>query len=92
MKPANRFRQSFVASSTTSLLRTSSAFSRNGGSVSVTITRSKIRPEVDEFFAVMTPKDFSGVGQWYEDFSPTTDEGVRELLEKASQLPTASRS
>ena len=51
-------------------------------------TADEMKPEVDEFFAVMTPANFAGVGQWYEDFSQTTDEEVRELLEKASQLPT----
>ena len=44
-------------------------------------------PDVDELVAVMTPADFAGVGQWYEDFSQTTDGEVRELLDKASQLP-----
>jgi len=42
---------------------------------------------VDELVAVMTPADFAGVGQWYEDFSQTTDEEVRDLLERASQYP-----
>ena len=51
-------------------------------------TAEEMQPEVDEFVAVMTPADFSGVGQWYEDFSQTTDEEVRALLEKAGQLPT----
>lgn len=50
-------------------------------------TVREMRPDVDEFVAVMTPADFAGVGQWYEDFSQTTDEEVRELLERASQLP-----
>jgi predicted phosphoribosyltransferase len=45
-----------------------------------------MRPDVDEFVAVMTPADFAGVGQWYEDFSQITDEEVRGLLERASQL------
>lgn len=46
-----------------------------------------MRPQVDELVAVMTPADFFGVGQWYGDFSQTTDEEVRALLEKASRLP-----
>ena len=44
-------------------------------------------PDVDELVTVMTPADFSGVGQWYEDFSQTTDDEVRELLERAARLP-----
>ena len=50
-------------------------------------TARKMRPGVDELVAVMTPADFAGVGQWYEDFSQTTDEEVRHLLAKASRLP-----
>jgi len=49
-----------------------------------------MRPDVDEFIAVMTPADFVGVGQWYEDFSQTSDEEVHELLERASRLSTVS--
>ena len=51
-------------------------------------TAREMRPDVDEFVAVMTPADFSGVGQWYEDFSQTTDEEVRALLDQADQLPS----
>ena len=50
-------------------------------------TVREMGPDVDELVAVMTPADFAGVGQWYEDFSQTTDGEVRELLERASQLP-----
>ncbi|HXG48308.1 MAG TPA: phosphoribosyltransferase [Methylomirabilota bacterium] len=42
-----------------------------------------MQPEVGELVAVMTPADFVAVGQWYEDFSQTTDEEVRELLRAA---------
>jgi predicted phosphoribosyltransferase len=31
----------------------------------------------------MTPQPFNAVGLWYEDFSQTTDEEVRALLERA---------
>ena len=50
-------------------------------------TMREMRPDVDEFVAVMTPADFMGVGQWYEDLSQTTDEEVSELLASASQFP-----
>jgi putative phosphoribosyl transferase len=33
-----------------------------------------------------TPQPFLGVGAWYEDFSQTTDEEVRTLLEQAASL------
>jgi len=48
-------------------------------------TAEEMRREVDEFVAVMTPRDFAGVGLWYEDFSQTTDQEVRELLKKGSR-------
>jgi predicted phosphoribosyltransferase len=50
-------------------------------------TAREMQRDVEELIAVMTPADFSGVGQWYEDFSQTTDEQVRDLLESASRLP-----
>jgi putative phosphoribosyl transferase len=37
--------------------------------------------EMDEIVCAMTPEPFMGVGWWYEDFSQTTDEGVRLFLE-----------
>ena len=46
-------------------------------------TYAQLRPEVDELVALMTPKLFYGVGQWYEDFSQTNDAEVTELLERA---------
>lgn len=39
-----------------------------------------ITPLVSRFIALMQPEDFAGVGQWYEDFSQTSDEEVRRLL------------
>lgn len=36
--------------------------------------------EVDEMVCLSTPPGFDAVGRWYEDFSQTTDEEVRELL------------
>jgi predicted phosphoribosyltransferase len=40
---------------------------------------------VDELVAVITPVDFHGVGQWYEDFTQTTDDEVRGLLANAGK-------
>lgn len=36
--------------------------------------------DADEVFVLQTPAWFNAVGQWYEDFSPTTDDEVRALL------------
>ncbi|HEX2384954.1 MAG TPA: phosphoribosyltransferase, partial [Candidatus Binatia bacterium] len=37
-----------------------------------------------------TPDPFYAVGLWYEDFSQTTDEEVRELLARAENKRTAA--
>ena len=37
----------------------------------------------DEVVCAATPEPFSAVGQWYDDFSQTTDEEVRQLLDAA---------
>jgi putative phosphoribosyl transferase len=42
--------------------------------------------EVDEMICAFMPEFFHGVGQFYEDFSQTTDEEVRELLKTFSDL------
>lgn len=52
-------------------------------------TAERLNAEVDEFIAVRTPTPFYGVGQWYDDFSQTSDEEVRELLERAYQTRRA---
>jgi predicted phosphoribosyltransferase len=39
----------------------------------------------------MTPELFSGVGEWYQDFSQTSDTEVTNLLERARSF-TASPS
>ena len=46
-------------------------------------TCAAFESEVDEIVCAMTPEPFYGVGRWYEDFSQTTDEEVRALLEEA---------
>ena len=52
-------------------------------------TAQEMRAEADECVAAMTPTEFYGVGQWYEDFSQTTDEEVRDLLAVAGKLAAA---
>jgi predicted phosphoribosyltransferase len=46
----------------------------------------EILTEADEVICAMTPAPFYGVGQWYEDFAQTSDEEVRDLLEKAGTV------
>ena len=43
-------------------------------------TCRELEREVDEMVCAFRPASFHGVGQFYEDFSQTTDEEVRELL------------
>lgn len=43
----------------------------------------ELRPEVDEIVALMTPEKFYGVGEWYQDFSQTSDTQVTDLLRQA---------
>jgi erythromycin esterase-like protein/predicted phosphoribosyltransferase len=46
-------------------------------------TCEELRSEVDEVVCAITPEPFLAVGHWYEDFSQTTDEEVRDLLAQA---------
>ena len=38
---------------------------------------------VDRVICLSTPEPLYGIGRWYDDFSQTTDDQVRELLERA---------
>ncbi len=46
-------------------------------------TCAEFEGAVDEIVCAITPEPFLAVGQWYLDFAPTSDEEVRELLERA---------
>jgi putative phosphoribosyl transferase len=52
--------------------------------VSSVETCDEFRAEVDDIVCAVTPQPFHGVGMWYEDFSQTTDDEVRELLARAA--------
>jgi predicted phosphoribosyltransferase len=47
----------------------------------------RLRDRADRVLCLRTPKPLRAVGLWYEDFSQTTDEEVRELLALASPDP-----
>jgi predicted phosphoribosyltransferase len=49
----------------------------------------EFRHQVDELLCAVTPYPFQAVGVWYEDFSQTSDEEVRELLERAAHQYSA---
>ena len=44
-----------------------------------------LQAEADEVVCGITPEPFHAVGLWYEDFSQTTDEEVRDLLARARE-------
>lgn len=56
-----------------------------------------LRAEADEVICLITPQPLYAVGAWYEDFSQTSDEEVRVLLERArrpvpdDRVPSAVR-
>jgi predicted phosphoribosyltransferase len=45
----------------------------------------KLESVADLVICAATPRPFITVGQWYEDFDPTTDEEVREALERGQR-------
>lgn len=55
-------------------------------------TCGELGQEADEAICLSTPPFFQAVGQYYEDFSQTSDDDVRDLLTRAAQeMPQANR-
>jgi predicted phosphoribosyltransferase len=50
-------------------------------------TCEELQDEVEEVVCLLTPEPFHAVGLWYEDFSQTTDEEIRELLDRNAKHP-----
>ncbi|MBV9619312.1 MAG: phosphoribosyltransferase [Verrucomicrobia bacterium] len=50
-------------------------------------TRREFKDEADEVVCASAPEFFQAVGQYYEDFSQTSDEEVRQLLASAATPP-----
>lgn len=48
-------------------------------------TCAEFQGEADGAVCALTPEPFYAVGLWYQNFSQTTDEEVRELLERAAE-------
>jgi len=44
-----------------------------------------LKGEADEVVCAATPEPFHAVGVWYQDFSQTSDEEVRELLARSAE-------
>ena len=48
-------------------------------------TCDALKAEVDEIICAVTPEPFYAVGFWYENFTQTSDEEVRELLARSME-------
>ena len=46
----------------------------------------ELQEEADQTVCLYTPLDFFAVGQWYKQFSQTSDEEVRALLDRANDV------
>ncbi len=53
--------------------------------VAASDTCRELQPEVDEMICLYTPDPFYAVGLWFEDFSQTSDDEVKILLEEAER-------
>ena len=47
-------------------------------------TCAELANDADDVVCLRTPDPFVAVGLWYRDFTPTTDDDVRQLLEQAT--------
>jgi putative phosphoribosyl transferase len=59
-----------------------------GAPVAAEETCRSLAREADEVVCVSTPESFQAVSMWYHEFSQTTDEEVRLLLESSAHVPT----
>jgi predicted phosphoribosyltransferase len=54
-------------------------------------TAREMRRIADDVVCVATPEPFDSVGRFYEEFDQTTDEEVRELLQRSTPLPVREK-
>lgn len=59
--------------------------------VAAVSTYRSLLPKADDLVCVATPEPFYGVGQWYDDFSQTSDEEVRDLLSRERGVGSGER-
>ncbi len=57
-----------------------------GAPVAASETCRSLASEADEVVCVSTPESFQAVSMWYQEFSQTTDEEVRALLESSAHV------
>ena len=55
-------------------------------------TCQELAQQADEAICLSTPPFFQAVGQYYEDFSQTSDEDVRDLLTRSAQEISPEKS
>ena len=85
-----------IATGSTMVAAISALRQLNAGRVVVatpTVARSTydyLRQNADDVVAVIVPTEFYGVGQWYEDFSQTSDEEVHRLITEMNQRENAA--
>jgi putative phosphoribosyl transferase len=48
-------------------------------------TCQQLSGEADEVVCALTPAGFHAVGQWYDDFTQTTDDEIRALLSSGEE-------
>jgi predicted phosphoribosyltransferase len=60
--------------------------------VAASSTCAELAEEVDDLVCARMPEPFRAVGLWYDDFSQTTDQEVRDLLRQAAEndIPVVS--
>lgn len=51
-------------------------------------TAKRLEPLADDIVCLSAPEGFGAVGQWYENFAPTTDEEVVALVQGGQQNPS----
>jgi predicted phosphoribosyltransferase len=56
-----------------------------GVPIAAPATCEELSQEVDDIICAATPEPFQAVGLWYEDFSQTSDDEVRRLLEEVAR-------
>lgn len=54
------------------------------------VTCDELRQQVNEVSCLKTPDDFYAIGAWYDDFEQTSDQEVRDLLQRAAQGPVVA--
>lgn len=59
--------------------------------VAASITCLQLQEEVNHLICAQTPDPFYGVGYWYQDFTQTSDQEVRDLLARIRVQQASSR-